>query len=101
MDKLKLSDDVMPNSKYKRDRRNAMLETVSSKESSIWPFASDQTSADKDGESPDTGHDFPENPDKNNTRTGHGQYCPPTSASDLIPWVLGNSRIADVLKMEL
>jgi len=32
MDKLKLSDDVMPNSKYKRDRRNAMLETVSSKE---------------------------------------------------------------------
>ena len=34
MDKLKLSDDVMPNSKYKRDRRNAMLETVSSKEGS-------------------------------------------------------------------
>ena len=23
---------------------------------------------------------FPENPDKNETRTGHGQYCPPTSA---------------------
>ena len=37
MEKLKLSDDVMPNSKYKRDRRNAMLETVSSKESSTWP----------------------------------------------------------------
>ena len=32
MDKLKLSDDVLPNSKYKRDRRNAMLETVSSKD---------------------------------------------------------------------
>ena len=60
MDKLKLSDDVMPNSKYKRDRRNAMLETVSSKESSAW-----------------------------------------SSASDLIPWELENSRIADVLKMEL
>ena len=38
MEKLKLSDDVMPNSKYKRDRRNAMLETVSSKESSIIKF---------------------------------------------------------------
>ena len=39
MDKLKLSDDVMPNSKYKRDRRNAMLETVSSKEGSAWSLA--------------------------------------------------------------
>ena len=39
MDKLKLSDDVLPNSKYKRDRRNAMLETVSSKESFGFPDA--------------------------------------------------------------
>ena len=31
------------------------------------------------GQRTDTGHDFPENPDKNETRTGHGQYCPPTS----------------------
>ena len=28
----------------------------------------------------DTGHDFLENSDKNETRTGHGQCCPPTSA---------------------
>ena len=28
----------------------------------------------------DTGHDYPETPDKNETRTGHGQCCPPTSA---------------------
>ena len=27
----------------------------------------------------DTGHDFPDNPDKNETWTGHGQCCPPTS----------------------
>ena len=26
----------------------------------------------------DTGPDFPENPDKNETRTEHGQYCPTT-----------------------
>ena len=32
------------------------------------------------GQQTDTGHDFPENPDKNKTRTGHGQCCPPTSA---------------------
>ena len=31
------------------------------------------------GQQTDTGHDFPENQDKNETRTGHGQYCPPTS----------------------
>ena len=31
------------------------------------------------GQQTDTGHDFPENPDKNKTRTGHGQCCPPTS----------------------
>ena len=30
----------------------------------------------------DTGHDFPENPDKSETRTGHGQCCPPTVESD-------------------
>ena len=29
-------------------------------------------------------HDFPENPDKNVTRTGHGQGCPPTSGYDKI-----------------
>ena len=53
MDKLKLSDDVLPNSKYKRDRRNAMLETVSSKESFPGKFwinsnwvSEDQTSVD-------------------------------------------------------
>ena len=33
------------------------------------------------GQRTDTGQDFPENPDKNETRTGHGQCCPPTSAS--------------------
>ena len=27
----------------------------------------------------DTGQDFPENPDTNETRTGHGQCCPSTS----------------------
>ena len=73
---------------------------------------SEQTSADKDSESPDssalslsgrtdrqrtefflkirtesgqrtdTGQDFPENPEKNETRTGHGQCCPPTSVSE-------------------
>ena len=32
------------------------------------------------GQQTDTGQDFPENPDKNETRTGHGQCCPPTSA---------------------
>ena len=26
----------------------------------------------------DTGYDFPENPDKSETRTGHVQCCPPT-----------------------
>ena len=31
------------------------------------------------GQQTDTGQDFPENPDKNETRTGHGQCCPPTS----------------------
>ena len=31
------------------------------------------------GQQTDTGHDFPENADKNETRTGHGQCCPPTS----------------------
>ena len=31
------------------------------------------------GQQTDTGHDFSENPDKNETRTGHGQCCPPTS----------------------
>ena len=32
----------------------------------------------------DTGHDFPENPDKNETRTGHGQCCPLRSGSETI-----------------
>ena len=34
------------------------------------------------GQRTDTGQDFPENPDKNETRTGHGQCCPPTSVCD-------------------
>ena len=34
----------------------------------------------KSGHQTDTGQDFPENPDKN--ETGHGQCCPPTSASE-------------------
>ena len=33
------------------------------------------------GQQTDTGQDFPESPDKNETRTGHGQCCPPTSAT--------------------
>ena len=33
------------------------------------------------GQQTDNGHDFPENPDKNETRTGHRQCCPPTSVS--------------------
>ena len=36
------------------------------------------------GQQTDTGQDFPENPDKNETRTGHGQCCPPTSASHVL-----------------
>ena len=32
------------------------------------------------GQQTDTGHDFPENPAKNETKTGHGQYYPPTCA---------------------
>ena len=31
------------------------------------------------GQQTDTRPDFPENPDKNETRTGHGQCYPPTS----------------------
>ena len=31
------------------------------------------------GKQTDTGLDFPENRDKNQTRTGHGHRCPPTS----------------------
>ena len=31
------------------------------------------------GQQTDTGHDFPEDPDKDETRTGHEQCCPPTS----------------------
>ena len=38
-----------------------------------------QTPDRKSGQQTDTGQDFPENPDKNETRTGHGQCCPPTS----------------------
>ena len=37
------------------------------------------------GEQTDTGHDFPGNPDKNETRTGHGHCCPPTSGQS---WTL-------------
>ena len=41
------------------------------------------------GQQTDTGHDFPENPDKNETRAEHGQCCPLTFASnelmELIP----------------
>ena len=33
------------------------------------------------GQHTDTGQDFPENPDKNETRTGHGLCCPPTSGT--------------------
>ena len=36
------------------------------------------------GKQTDTGQDFPENLDKNQTRTGHGNRCPPTfDGSDL------------------
>ena len=34
------------------------------------------------------GYDFPENPDKNETRTGHGQCCPPTSGSNQLSYRL-------------
>ena len=35
------------------------------------------------GQQTDTGQDFPENPDKNETMMGHGQLCPQTSAHKL------------------
>ena len=54
----------IPDSGQNRDRQNADR----------------KTSDRKSGQQTDTGHDFPEIPDKNETRTGHGQYCPPTSA---------------------
>ena len=42
------------------------------------------------GQQTDTGQDFPENPDKNETRTGHGQCCPPTSVLNRLIWKCWN-----------
>ena len=65
-------------------------------ETNLWPDYEEfdgkisilSASADWDAESPDfssrtdTGQDFPENSDENETRTGHGQCC--LSTSDLL-----------------
>ena len=40
----------------------------------------------KSGQQTDTGDDFPEIPNKNETRTGHGQCCPPTSDLKWVPY---------------
>ena len=46
-----------------------------------------QSFLQKSGQQTDSGHDIPENPDKNETRTGHGQCCPPTSDSYSLPFI--------------
>ena len=45
-----------------------------------------QQTDSKFGQQIDTGHEFQENPDKNETRTGHGQCCPPTFGLDSKLW---------------
>ena len=45
------------------------------------------------GQQTDTGQDFPENPDKNETRTGHGQCCPPTSGNKNIESVVFENEV--------
>ena len=46
---------------------------------------SGQTQDRNSGQQTDIGHDFLENPDKDETMTGHGQCCPPTSAVSYMP----------------